>query len=124
MNEGDLVTLISRAQDKKISWVEAPFVQKVDNSIYWLNLYPLKSTIGFPNTYNTYLVDSAIQRLNNQGQDQIRQFNLHEYLSLRVWSSFLVAQWVKRPSGFWEVFRWFSNRTGTSVDEGARKLNN
>ena len=69
MNEGDLVTLISRARDKKISWVEAPFVQKVDNAIHWLNLYPLKSTIDFPNTYNTYFVDSAIQRLNNQGQD-------------------------------------------------------
>jgi len=26
-------------------------VQKVDNAINWINLYPLKSAIGFPNTY-------------------------------------------------------------------------
>ena len=26
-------------------------VQKVDKAIYWINLYPLDSTMGFPNTY-------------------------------------------------------------------------
>ena len=26
-------------------------VQKVDNVINWINLYPLDSTTGFPNTY-------------------------------------------------------------------------
>ena len=25
-------------------------VQKVDNATYWINLYPLDSAIGFPNT--------------------------------------------------------------------------
>ena len=30
----------------------APVVQKVDNAVHWLNLYPLDCTIiGFPNTY-------------------------------------------------------------------------
>ena len=30
-----------------LGWV----VQKVDNAIYWINLYPVDSAIGFPNTY-------------------------------------------------------------------------
>ena len=30
---------------------QAPVVQKVDKAIHWINLYPLDSTIGFPNTY-------------------------------------------------------------------------
>ena len=29
----------------------APVFQKVDNALHWTNLYPLYSTIGFPNTY-------------------------------------------------------------------------
>ena len=29
----------------------APVVQKVDNTIHRINLYPLNSAIGFPNTY-------------------------------------------------------------------------
>ena len=29
----------------------ASVVQKVDNAIDWLNLYPLDSAIGFPNIY-------------------------------------------------------------------------
>ena len=35
----------------------APFIQKVDSAIHWINLYPLKSAIGFP---NTYLLDSDL----------------------------------------------------------------
>ena len=29
----------------------APVVQKVDNAIHWINLYPVDSAISFPNTY-------------------------------------------------------------------------
>ena len=29
----------------------APVVQKMDNTIHWINLYPLYSKIGSPNTY-------------------------------------------------------------------------
>ena len=51
----------------------APVVQVVDNAIHWINLHPLDSAIGFPNTYIRWivicLVDSAIQRLNNPGQE-------------------------------------------------------
>ena len=31
--------------------VQAPVVQKVDNAIHRINLYPLDSAIGFNNTY-------------------------------------------------------------------------
>ena len=31
--------------------VTAPVVQKVDNAIHWLTLYPVDKAIGFPNTY-------------------------------------------------------------------------
>ena len=30
--------------------VLTPVVQKVDSSIHWINLYPVESAIGFPNT--------------------------------------------------------------------------
>ena len=35
----------------------APVVQKVDNAIHWISLYPLNSAIGFP---NSYLLDSNL----------------------------------------------------------------
>ena len=44
---------------------QALVVQKADNAIHWIDLYPLNSTIGF---HNIYPVDSTIQRLNNPGQ--------------------------------------------------------
>ena len=49
---------------------QAPVVQKVDSAIHRINLYPVDSANGFPNTYpldSDYPVDSAIQRLNNRG---------------------------------------------------------
>ena len=30
-------------------------VQKVDNAIRWINLYPLDSAIGFPDTFPLYI---------------------------------------------------------------------
>ena len=30
---------------------QSPVVQRVDNIIQWINLFPLDSTIGFPDTY-------------------------------------------------------------------------
>ena len=44
---------------------QALVVQKADNAIHWIDLYPLNSTIGF---HNIYPVDSTIQRLDNPGQ--------------------------------------------------------
>ena len=32
-------------------WTRATVVQKVNNAIHRINLYPLDSAIGFPNTY-------------------------------------------------------------------------
>ena len=37
---------------------QVPVVQKVDNAIHRINLYPLDSAIGFPNTYS--LLDSDL----------------------------------------------------------------
>ena len=37
-----------------IHWIEiylAPVVQNVDNAIHWINVYPLNSAIGFPNSH-------------------------------------------------------------------------
>ena len=33
-------------------WTEAPVAQKVESAIHRINLYPLDSAIGFPNTYS------------------------------------------------------------------------
>ena len=30
---------------------QSPVVQRVENMIEWINVYPLDSTIGFPDTY-------------------------------------------------------------------------
>ena len=46
--------------------IQAPVVQKVDSTIYWINLYPVHSAIGFP--YTKPLDSSAIQHLDNWGQ--------------------------------------------------------
>ena len=35
----------------------APVVQTLDSAIQWINLYPVNSAIGFP---NTYLLDSDL----------------------------------------------------------------
>ena len=48
----------------------APVVPKLDNTIHWINLYPLKNAIGFLILIHwivIYPVGSAIQRLNNPG---------------------------------------------------------
>ena len=45
---------------KLIHWIElflVPVVQKVDNAIHWISLYPLNSAIGSP---NSYLLDSDL----------------------------------------------------------------
>ena len=50
---------------------QAPVVQKVDNAIHRINLYPLNSAIGFPNTYPRDGDGIAIHLLNNWGQNPI-----------------------------------------------------
>ena len=37
-----------------------------DNTIHWVNVYPVNSTIGFPDTYP---LDGTTQRLNNLALD-------------------------------------------------------
>ena len=55
---------------------QASVVQKLDSAIHRINLYPVNSsTIIFPNTNpldsdSVYPVGSAIQRLNNWGQNR------------------------------------------------------
>ena len=57
MQKGTNLTIVSTT-------LLAPVVQKVDNTIHRINLNPLDSATGFPNTYP---VDSAIHLLNNLG---------------------------------------------------------
>ena len=63
-------------------FVLAPVVQKVDNAIHQINLYPVDSAIHFPNTcihwIMIYPVDSAIHLLNNRDLEE--QDLLHSYL--------------------------------------------
>ena len=48
-----------------------PVIQKVNNAIHGINLYPLDNAIGVSDTYplgsDIYLLDSAIHLLNNWG---------------------------------------------------------
>ena len=48
-------------------------VQKVDNAIHWINLYPLDSTISpiLIHWIVIYPMDSDIQHLNNLGQNSL-----------------------------------------------------
>ena len=44
-------------------------VQKVDNAIHWINLYPVHDTIGFPiHRIGIYPLNTAVQRLKKCGQ--------------------------------------------------------
>ena len=51
-----------------------PFVQKVDNAIYRINLYPLDSAIGFPNTYplHRFIRSKALCNVWTTGSGAIR----------------------------------------------------
>ena len=49
----------------------APFVQKVDSPIHWINHHPVDSAISFCDTYpldSNLPVDSTIQLWNNRGR--------------------------------------------------------
>ena len=35
-----------------ITWDQAPAVEKADNFVHWINLYPVDNAIGFPDTYS------------------------------------------------------------------------
>ena len=35
----------------KYNTIQAPAVQKLGSTIYWINLYPVDSAVGFPTTY-------------------------------------------------------------------------
>ena len=53
---------------------QSPVVQRVDNMIQWINLYPLDNTIILVSLtlirwLGIYLVDNAIQQLNNWDQN-------------------------------------------------------
>ena len=51
----------------------SPVVQRLDSAIHRIKIYPVDNAIDFPNTFFRWivicLVDSAIQRLNNWGQE-------------------------------------------------------
>ena len=62
--------------------VQVP-VEKVDNAIHRINLYPMGNEIGFPK-FNTYPVDCAIQRLNNRNQNNNTNTNNNFYLNITI----------------------------------------
>ena len=41
----------TKAAEQYLSLVQDPVDQKVDHVVKWINLYPMDSAIGFPNTY-------------------------------------------------------------------------
>ena len=51
----------------------APVVQKVDNAIHWINLYPVDNAVFVSliliHLIEIYLLDSTFERLNQQGQE-------------------------------------------------------
>ena len=48
---------IATNSSHEINNEQAPVVEKVDSTIQWINLYPVKNTISF---CNTYLLDSDL----------------------------------------------------------------
>ena len=57
-----LVARYGEAQSHSLFAFQAPFVQKMDNAILRINLYPVDKIIGFPNIYP---LDRAIEHFNN-----------------------------------------------------------
>ena len=45
--------------------LQAPVVQKVDSAIQRINLYPLDSAIGFPDTYPLVSQPPVVQKMEN-----------------------------------------------------------
>ena len=77
----------TKAAEQYLSLVQDPVDQKVDHVVKWINLYPVDSAIGFPNTYlvdSDLSVDNAIQRLNYWGLITNRQFCLKTKLSVLI----------------------------------------
>ena len=68
---GEMINLhLSKCPQPIGDTFQAPVVQKVDNAVQWITLYPVDSAIGFPNTIHwivIYLVDCTIQCLKNWG---------------------------------------------------------
>ena len=63
--------LVSKSR-MKITILQALVVQRLDSAIHRINLYPVDSASGFPNTYLALVVqtlDSAIQRVNHYPAD-------------------------------------------------------
>ena len=57
-----LVARYGEAQSHSLFAFQAPFVQKMDNAILRINLFPVDKIIGFPNIYP---LDRAIEHFNN-----------------------------------------------------------
>ena len=91
---------------------QAPIVQELDNAIHWINLCPVDDGIGFcifiylinyamQCLNNWGQVDSAIQHLNNQGQDVLIFLHLyvHVYASVALREKILMVMvilvWTK-----------------------------
>ena len=100
---------------------QGPDVQKVDNAIHWIKLYPGDNTIDFPNTYPLDSA-SAIQHLNNRSQT-ISAFKSRIYLGY-IWSLkmyhclFAALQSTLKPitpskSLFCAKFTLYKDRQGT-----------
>ena len=76
-------TLFSIPSSWKIDHEHGPVIQKMDNVIHQINLYPVHDVIGFP---SSYLLDSAIQCLNSCGQGCcyviLKKFSSCQYIQL------------------------------------------
>ena len=94
----------------------APFVQKVDNAIHWINLYPVPRSaiaVGFSNNYplDSLLSGgySAMQRLNNRGRP-VARFFYAEVRSNKETDQMKLKGQVSREGGALVVWDWIAQQ--------------
>ena len=43
--------MLKKIFSNKVAYSRGPVVRNGDNTIHWINLYPVDNAVGFPNTY-------------------------------------------------------------------------
>ena len=64
--------------------LQAMVVQKVDNAIRWINLYPLDSAIGFPDTFPLYIYLALSNVLTTRARTTTNLIHLFFYQNYKL----------------------------------------
>ena len=93
------------------------------DSLTWSKVKVVNKKVGWFSNRTGSSVDDCAGKSNNW-LDQWQSGNWAPEVVFSPFHAFPVVNWCSRPVAKSACLGWFSNRTGTSVDDGARKSNN